>query len=65
MVDYDLPLNPARLVQRIGRLYRYGQTRRVQVINLQSDDGFDNSALTLLLDRVSTIAQDMASVPAR
>lgn len=42
--------------------YAHGQTRRVQVINLQSDDGFDNSAITLLLDRVSTIAQDMASV---
>ena len=62
MVNYDLPWNPARLVQRIGRLYRYGQTQRVQVINLQSDDGFDNSAISLLLDRVSTIAQDMASV---
>ena len=62
MVNYDLPWNPARLVQRIGRLYRYGQRRRVQVINLQSNDGFDNSAISLLLDRVNTIAQDMASV---
>src|SRR5690606_16933934 len=24
MVNYDLPWNPMRLVQRIGRLYRYG-----------------------------------------
>ncbi|MDX6749405.1 DEAD/DEAH box helicase [Geminicoccaceae bacterium 1502E] len=62
MVNYDLPWNPARLVQRIGRLYRYGQRRRVQVINLQSDDSFDSSALSLMLDRVSTIAEDMAAV---
>ena len=27
MVNYDLPWNPARLVQRIGRLYRYGHNR--------------------------------------
>lgn len=62
MVNYDLPWNPARLVQRIGRLYRYGQQKRVQVINLQADDGFDNSAISLMLDRVITIANDMAAV---
>lgn len=62
MVNYDLPWNPARLVQRIGRLYRYGQSRRVQVINLQADDGFDNAALALMLERVQTMAHDMAAV---
>lgn len=62
MVNYDLPWNPSRLVQRIGRLYRYGQKKRVQVLNLQSDDGFDNAALGLMLDRVTTIAADMAVV---
>ncbi len=62
MVNFDLPWNPSRLVQRIGRLYRYGQTQRVQVINLQADDGFDNQAINLMLDRVATIARDMAAV---
>jgi len=27
MVNYDLPWNPMRLVQRIGRLYRYGKKK--------------------------------------
>lgn len=62
MVNYDLPWNPSRLVQRIGRLYRYGQTKRVQVINLQSNDSFDNQALNLMMDRVTTMATDMAAV---
>ena len=62
MVNYDLPWNPSRLVQRIGRLYRYGQQRRVQVINLHAEDGFDNAALALMMTRVATIAQDMSQV---
>ena len=62
MVNYDLPWNPSRLVQRIGRLYRYGQTKRVQVINLSVDDGFDAQALNLMLDRVMTMARELAPV---
>lgn len=62
MANYDLPWNPSRLVQRIGRLYRYGQRKRVQVFNMQADDGFDNKTIALMLDRVETIARDMASV---
>ena len=62
MVNYDLPWNPGRLVQRAGRLYRYGQLERVIVFNLMADDGFDNKALGMMLRRVFTIAQDMAEV---
>jgi len=36
MVHFDLPWNPMRLVQRIGRLYRYGQERRVIVFNIHA-----------------------------
>ena len=62
LVNYDLPWNPRRLVQRAGRLYRYGQNERVVVFNLMAQDGFDNKALGMLLDRVSTIAHDMSDV---
>ena len=62
MVNYDLPWNPSRLVQRSGRLYRYGQTERVVVFNLKSSDGFDNQALGMMLERIQTIARTMADV---
>jgi len=62
MLNYDLPWNPARLVQRIGRLYRYGQKETVIVFNLHAEDSFDNQAISLMLDRVLQIARDMAPV---
>ncbi len=64
LVNYDLPWNPSRLVQRAGRLYRYGQQERVIVFNLMARDGFDNMTLSMMLDRVYNIANDMASVSA-
>ena len=62
MVNYDLPWNPSRLVQRIGRLYRYGQKKKVVVFNLHARDSFDNSAIDLMLQRITNIVQDMAPV---
>ncbi len=62
LVNYDLPWNPSRLVQRLGRLYRYGQRDRVVAFNLTSTDGFDNMALGMMLQRVLNIAQDMSEV---
>ncbi|MCL6503891.1 MAG: DEAD/DEAH box helicase family protein [Pirellulales bacterium] len=36
LVHVDLPWNPMRLHQRVGRLNRYGQTQRVDVITLRN-----------------------------
>ena len=33
-VNYDLPWNPMRVEQRVGRVYRYGQQKVVQVYHL-------------------------------
>jgi hypothetical protein len=37
MVNYDLPWNPQKIEQRIGRCHRYGQKNDVIVINLLND----------------------------
>ena len=62
LVNYDLPWNPARLVQRIGRLYRYGQAKHVIVINLHVNDTIDNEIINLALLRVDAISREMAVV---
>jgi len=62
MVNYDLPWNPMRLVQRVGRLYRYGQKKRVVVFNVHQSDSADEQVLSILYDRLEAVAQDMASV---
>ena len=38
VVNYDLPWNPQRIEQRIGRCHRYGQQRDVTVINFLAAD---------------------------
>jgi hypothetical protein len=38
VVNYDLPWNPQRIEQRIGRCHRYGQTHGVTVINFLASD---------------------------
>ncbi len=34
LINYDLPWNPMKIEQRIGRVHRFGQTREVFVFNL-------------------------------
>lgn len=62
MVNYDLPWNPMRLVQRIGRLYRYGQKKKVVVFNIHQPDTMDQQIIDLLYDRIDSVVHDMAAV---
>jgi superfamily II DNA or RNA helicase len=62
MVNYDLPWNPMRLVQRIGRLYRYGQKKRVVVFNLHSPDTADEQVMNLMYTRIEKVVDDLAGV---
>ncbi len=60
MVNYDLPWNPMRLQQRIGRLDRYGQQREVKVFNLRVPDSWDQQISTRILERLDVIQQTMS-----
>lgn len=60
LVNYDLPWNPMRLVQRIGRLYRYGQKHQVMVINLYQPDSLDQSLIKSMYGRIDRIVDDLA-----
>lgn len=62
MINYDLPWNPSRLVQRIGRLYRYGQKEGVIVFNMHMDDGFDNLLIGKMMTRLDNVARNMVEV---
>jgi SNF2 family DNA or RNA helicase len=48
MVNYDLPWNPMRVEQRIGRIHRMGQTRDVYVTSLACKDTVEDYILRLL-----------------
>jgi hypothetical protein len=50
VVNYDLPWNPLRIEQRIGRVHRLGQEREVHVVNLWALDTVE-AYLMELLDR--------------
>src|SRR5690554_19969 len=62
IVNYDLPWNPMRLVQRIGRLYRYGQKNRVVVFNIKQSDSLDQSIVNLMYERIESVVNDLAQV---
>ena len=62
MVNYDLPWNPMRLVQRIGRLYRYGQRERVVVFNIHSPDTVDEQIMEMMYTRIDQVVTDLAGV---
>lgn len=54
VVNYDLPWNPQRIEQRIGRCHRYGQQHDVVVINfLNERNAADKRVLELLTEKFS------------
>jgi SNF2 family DNA or RNA helicase len=53
MVNFDLPWNPLRIEQRIGRVHRIGQTRPVKIHNLSAAGTIEDYLLDLLDRKVN------------
>jgi superfamily II DNA or RNA helicase len=52
MINYDLPWNPMRIEQRIGRLQRLGQKQEVLVFNLSATATIEAYILELLAKKI-------------
>ncbi|GGI96036.1 putative ATP-dependent helicase YqhH [Alicyclobacillus cellulosilyticus] len=52
MINFDLPWNPMRLEQRIGRIHRLGQTHEVYIYNLSTVDTIEAHIVELLLEKI-------------
>ncbi|MBK3494122.1 DEAD/DEAH box helicase family protein [Viridibacillus sp. YIM B01967] len=48
VINYDLPWNPMKLEQRIGRVHRLGQENDVHIYNLAIDNTIEKDILDLL-----------------
>jgi superfamily II DNA or RNA helicase len=55
LVHVDLPWNPMRLHQRVGRLNRYGQKRTVRVVSLRNPDTVESMIWAKLEEKLNSI----------
>jgi superfamily II DNA/RNA helicase len=55
-VNLELPWNPAVLEQRVGRIYRLGQSSPIDVFNLVSEEGIEARIAELLVQKKAVVA---------
>jgi len=59
MVNYDIPWNPNRLEQRMGRIHRYGQKYSVRIFNLVARNTREGEVLDRVLDKLEQMRVDL------
>lgn len=52
IINFDLPWNPMRLEQRIGRIHRLGQKEDVKIYNFAVKDTVEDHILKLLYEKI-------------
>ncbi len=61
MINYDIPWNPVRLDQRMGRIHRYGQDKDCLIFNFVSVNTREGRVLTKLLERLKEIRSELGT----
>jgi len=53
IINFDLPWNPMRVEQRIGRVHRVGQTKDVRIFNLSTSGTIEEHIVNLLHEKIN------------
>jgi superfamily II DNA or RNA helicase len=61
MVNYDIPWNPVRLEQRIGRIHRYGQEKPCVIFNFVASNTREGRVLGKLQTRLAEIRKELGT----
>jgi hypothetical protein len=61
LVNYDIPWNPARIEQRMGRVHRYKQKHDVLLLNLVAAGTREGRVLKVLLEKLERIRKELGS----
>jgi len=59
LINWDIPWNPNRLEQRMGRIHRYGQKDDVHVFNLVATNTREGSVLEKVLTKLDVMRDQM------
>jgi hypothetical protein len=61
MINYDIPWNPTRLEQRMGRVHRYLQKKPVFIYNMVTRDTIEGEILDTLLEKLKLMKEAMGN----
>lgn len=61
MINFDIPWNPVRLEQRVGRIHRYGQEKNCLIFNFCAQNTREGRVLQMLIERLKEIREDLGS----
>jgi len=61
MINFDIPWNPVRLEQRMGRIHRYGQEHDCVILNFVAVNTNEGRVLAKLLERLREIRRELGT----